>query len=105
MKTIQEMYKKELEGFIDDCIDIVTKTYEEFGEFPLTAMGMICEGGEYKTFVLNGIDRLNEQSDDDNDIVIDAIKSFNQEIKPVVFVIASEAEMYLPKKEIKTVED
>lgn len=105
MKTIQEMYKKELEGFINDCIDIVTKTYEEFGEFPLTAMGMICEGGEYKTFVLNGIDRLNEQSDDDNDIVIDAIKSFNQEIKPVVFVIASEAEMYLPKKEIKTVED
>jgi hypothetical protein len=68
-------------------------------------MGMICEGGEYKTFVLNGLERLNEQSDDENDVVIEAIKGFNQEIKPIVFVIASEAEMYLPKKEIKTVED
>lgn len=102
MKTIQEMYKKELDSFIDDCVDVVTRTYNEFGEFPLTAMGMICEGGEYKTFVLNGLEKLDDTLDDDEskDLVVEAIKGFNDEIKPVVFVIASEAEMYLPKKQI-----
>jgi hypothetical protein len=104
MKTIQELYKKEIDKFIDEISSFVSEQYNKRNEIPFTAMGLIIVDGEYKTFILTGLDELMSSDSVDNKEVAQAIRKFNSELKPIVFAIVFEGKMFTGFYESQIVE-
>ena len=104
-KTIQEKYKEELSNFKETVTGIVLSEFKKNEEIATIMFGLIIKEDKLVVVMLAGLDQVMQEENPDIEKLVDVIKKFNKELRPVAIAMVTECWVKVYTKEGEILSD